>query len=116
MKLELKLDHDVEQLIVEFAAAAKTTPEALVGRILNARFQEMDELLNFAEAYSDGSDEYCEIADLLRHYYGGEYIFDEMKRIDPEYRTPEEFLMSLDGAFLEGVMSQLDGNMKAPTS
>lgn len=116
MKLEIQLDHDIEQLITEFAAAAKTTPDVLVRRILNARFQEMDELLNFAEAYPDGSDEHHEVAGLVREYYGGEYIFREMKRIDPEYRTPEEFLMSLDDAFLEGLMSSLDGNMKASSS
>ena len=116
MKVELELDGSIEQLITDFTAAAKTTPDVLVARILNGRFQEMGELLDFADAYPKGSDKHDEVFTLLSNYDGGEYIFSEMKRIDPEYQTPEEFCMSLDDAFLNSLAASLDGGIKASSS
>lgn len=116
MKVALELDGGIEQLITDFAAAAKTTPDVLVARILNGRFQELGELLDFAATHPEGSEKHHEVVTLLRNYDGGEYIFGEMKRIDPEYRTPEELLMSLDDALLDGLMSSLEDGKKASSS
>lgn len=116
MKVELELDGSIEQLITDFSAAAKITPDVLVARILNGRFQEMGELLDFADAYPEGSEKHNDVFTLLSNYDGGEYIFSEMKHIDPEYRTPEEFCMSLDDTFLNSLAASLEGDSKASSS
>jgi hypothetical protein len=113
MKVELALDYGIEKLLTDFAAAAKTTPDVLVSRIVNGRFQEMGELLDFANAYSEGSDNHEKVFALLANYDGGEYVFRAMKEIDPEYQTPEESLMSIDDAFLDDLSASLDKHLKA---
>jgi hypothetical protein len=107
MKIELTLGDGIEDLINHFANVAGITPELLISNILNFRDQEMSELLDFSSAFPDGSEKHAEVFTLLRNFSGGTYIYEEMKEIDSEYLTPQEFFASFDDEFLDGLVGQL---------
>lgn len=86
----LPLNCDIEELVKEFASLAAKAPHVLIARIVNNREQEMAELLDALEQHAEGSEIHTKILALIREYAGGEYIYGELKLIDPSYLTPEE--------------------------
>lgn len=86
----LPLSCGVEDLVKEFASVAAKPPHVLIARIVNNREQEMAELLDALEQHAEGSEKHTKIKALIGEYAGGEYIYGELKQIDPNYLTPEE--------------------------
>lgn len=86
----LPLNYGIEELVKTFAAIAEVPPHVLIARIINNRWQEMEELLYALEQQSEGSEMHAKIQALIGKYAGGDYIYDELKLTDPSYLTPEE--------------------------
>lgn len=86
----LPLNCGIEELVKEFASVAAKPPHVLIARIVNNREQEMIELLYALEQHVEGSELHTKIKALIGEYAGGDYIYDELKLIDPSYLTPEE--------------------------
>jgi hypothetical protein len=86
----LPLNYGIEELLKEFASVAAMPPHVLIARIVNNRWQEMEELLYALEQHAEGSEIHTRILALVGEYGGGDYIYEELKRIDPSYLTPEE--------------------------
>jgi len=86
----LPLNCGIEELVIEFASVAVKPPHVLIARIVNHCEQEMVELLDALEQHAEGSEIHTKILALIGEYAGGDYIYEELKRIDPSYLTPEE--------------------------
>lgn len=102
-----ELDEMLEGMLAKFSSAAKITPKELVARIVYKCFSGMCEVLEFAADYPEGSDKHDEVFELISNYDGGNYIYEEMKKIDPEYQSPEEWMMSLDDSSLDSLAAAI---------
>lgn len=91
----LPLNFGIEELVREFAALAGTPVHVLIARIINNRWQEMEEVIGAAEEHPEGSERHTAIMHLIAEYGGGDYIYAELKRIDPDYLTPEESMNAM---------------------
>jgi hypothetical protein len=112
MRVQLSLDYGIEELLRRFASAAGCSVDTLASRILNGRFQEIEELLDFARAHLEDPAKRGAVRALLSRYDGGEYVYETMKEIDPDYRTPLEAMAEMHDDLLDGLVDAL--NRTAP--
>jgi len=105
----LPLNCGIEELVNEFASVANRSTHVLIARIINNREQEMADLLDALEQHPEGSEKHIKIKALIGEYAGGGYIYEELKRIDPSYLTPEEEMMRVSDDELDalGTMSTM---------
>lgn len=105
----LPLNCGIEELVKDFASVAAKPLHVLIARIVNNREQEMVELLDALEQHAEGTEIHTKILALIGEYAGGDYIYEELKRIDPSYLTPEEDAYISDDE-LNGLMDLMDAD------
>jgi hypothetical protein len=105
----LPLNYGIEELVKTFSSIAEVPPHVLIARIINNRWQEMEELLYTLEQQPEGSELHAKIQALIGKYAGGDYIYDELKLIDPSYFAPDEDAHASDDE-LTGLADLIDAD------
>lgn len=89
-RLTVHLDEDSISLLRRLETHTGMSPSATLAKLFPAHLEELWEYLTWLDNLPEGDNPMRHRGELLIHSYGPRSLIDDIKTIDPLYRTPAE--------------------------